>query len=154
MRSIQNFGTIVRERWGCYRGCNRFGSNTGSTTARVTRFRRVIRVRPVRVLASHLILFERLLLHLFQFTVVDSDISCSQSHHVVLQFVTQPSCARKHGRRGLGTVLRQITGNSTAGRDMLGHEDEGVTKDHYEGKLPEVALAAMKLLEAKATNGE
>jgi hypothetical protein len=35
------------------------------------------------------------------------------------------------GRRGLGTVLRQITGNSTAGRDVLGHEDEGVTKDHY-----------------------
>ena len=55
------------------------------------------------------------------------------------------------GRRGLGTVLREITGNSTAGRDMLGHEDEGVTKDHYEGKLPEVALEAMKLLEAKAT---
>jgi integrase len=55
------------------------------------------------------------------------------------------------GRRGLGTVLRQITGNSTAGRDMLGHEDDGVTKDHYEGKLPEVALAAMKLLEETAT---
>ncbi|MBZ5679186.1 MAG: site-specific integrase [Acidobacteriia bacterium] len=54
------------------------------------------------------------------------------------------------GRRGLGTVLRQITGNSTAGRDVLGHEDERLTKDHYEGKLPEVALGAMKLLEAKA----
>jgi hypothetical protein len=34
---------------------------------------------------------------------------------------------------------------------MLGHEDDGVTKDHYEGKLPEVALAAMKLLEETAT---
>jgi integrase len=54
------------------------------------------------------------------------------------------------GRRGLGTVLRQITGNNTAGRDMLGHEDDGVTKDHYEGKLPAGALAAFKLLEAKA----
>jgi integrase len=53
------------------------------------------------------------------------------------------------GRRGLGTVLRQITGNSTAGRDVLGHEDEALTKDHYEGKLPEVALAGLKLLEAK-----
>ena len=53
------------------------------------------------------------------------------------------------GRRGLGTVLRQITGNSTAGRDVLGHEDEGVTKDHYEGALPEGAMAAMKLLEAQ-----
>jgi integrase len=53
------------------------------------------------------------------------------------------------GRRGLGTVLRQITGNSTAGRDVLGHEDEGITKDHYEGKLPEVAMAALKQLEAK-----
>jgi integrase len=53
------------------------------------------------------------------------------------------------GRRGLGTVLRKITGNSTAGRDVLGHEDEALTKDHYEGKLPEVALAGLKLLEAK-----
>jgi integrase len=56
------------------------------------------------------------------------------------------------GRRGLGTVLRKITGNSTAGRDMLGHEDEALTKERYEGELPEVSLAAMKLLEAKALN--
>jgi len=55
------------------------------------------------------------------------------------------------GRRGLGTELRNITGNSTAGRDVLGHEDEAVTKDHYEGALPEGALSAMKLLEAKAS---
>jgi integrase len=54
------------------------------------------------------------------------------------------------GRRGLGTVLRQITGNSTAGRDVLGHEDEGLTKDHYEGRLPEVALMGLKMLEAKS----
>jgi integrase len=53
------------------------------------------------------------------------------------------------GRRGLGTVLRQITGNSTAGRDVLGHEDETLTQGHYEGALPEGALAALKLLEAK-----
>jgi integrase len=53
------------------------------------------------------------------------------------------------GRRGLGTVLRQITGNSTAGRDVLGHEDEKMTKDHYEGKLPEGAFGALKLLESK-----
>ncbi|HEY6768006.1 MAG TPA: tyrosine-type recombinase/integrase [Candidatus Sulfotelmatobacter sp.] len=54
------------------------------------------------------------------------------------------------GRRGLGTVLRQITGNSTAGRDVLGHEDEALTKEHYEGALPEVALMGLKMLEAKA----
>jgi len=53
------------------------------------------------------------------------------------------------GRRGLGTVLRQITGNSTAGRDVLGHEDEELTKEHYEGQLPEIALGALKQLEAK-----
>lgn len=53
------------------------------------------------------------------------------------------------GRRGLGTVLRELTGNSTAARDVLGHEDEGVTKDHDEGKLPEAALKGMRLLEAK-----
>jgi len=34
---------------------------------------------------------------------------------------------------------------------MLGHLDDGAAKDHYEGKLPEVAVAAMKMLEAKAT---
>lgn len=54
------------------------------------------------------------------------------------------------GRRGLGTELRKITGNSTAGRDVLGHEDDGVTKDHYEGALPEIAMGALKMLEAKA----
>ncbi|MFY9912848.1 MAG: tyrosine-type recombinase/integrase [Candidatus Sulfotelmatobacter sp.] len=53
------------------------------------------------------------------------------------------------GRRGLGTTLRKLTGNSTAGRDVLGHEDEQMTKDHYEGKLPEIALAGLKLLEEK-----
>jgi integrase len=54
------------------------------------------------------------------------------------------------GRRGLGTALRALTGNSTAGRDVLGHEDEGVTKEHYEGALPEVAMVGLKLLEAKS----
>jgi integrase len=57
------------------------------------------------------------------------------------------------GRRGLGTILRELTGNSTAGRDVLGHEDEGVTKDHYEDKLPEEALKGMRWLEAKV-NGK
>jgi integrase len=58
------------------------------------------------------------------------------------------------GRRGLGTTLRQLTGNSTAGRDVLGHEDETITKDHYEHALPEEALRGMKLLEAKATTSK
>jgi PilZ domain len=52
------------------------------------------------------------------------------------------------GRRGLGTVLRQLTGNGTAGRDVLGHEDEGVTKEHDEGALPVFALMGL-MLEAK-----
>jgi integrase len=55
------------------------------------------------------------------------------------------------GRRGLGTALRSLTGNSTAGRDMLGHEDEAVTKDHYEAALHSEELKAMKLLEAAVT---
>jgi len=54
------------------------------------------------------------------------------------------------GRRGLGTTLRELTGNSTAARDVLGHEDETLTKDHYEGKLPEEALKGMRLLEQKS----
>jgi hypothetical protein len=54
------------------------------------------------------------------------------------------------GRRGLGTVLRTLTGNSNAGRDVLGHEDEAITQEHYEAKLLENVHIALKLLEAKA----
>jgi integrase len=53
------------------------------------------------------------------------------------------------GRRGLGTELRAITGNSTAGRDVLGHATTRVTEEHYEHRLPETALGALKQLEAK-----
>jgi integrase len=53
------------------------------------------------------------------------------------------------GRRGLGTELRAITGNSTAARDVLGHATTQVTEDHYEKRLPAVAFGALKLLEAK-----
>lgn len=55
------------------------------------------------------------------------------------------------GRRGLGTELRSITGNSTAGRDMLGHTTTRVTEAHYEHTLPEDTLRDMKRLEAKTT---
>jgi integrase len=54
------------------------------------------------------------------------------------------------GRRGTGTILRKLTGNSTAGRDVLGHEDEATTKEHYEGQLPEEALKGLKKLEQAA----
>ena len=53
------------------------------------------------------------------------------------------------GRRGLGTELRSITGNSTAGRDVLGHATTQVTEGSYEHRLPEDALRGMRLLEAK-----
>ena len=32
------------------------------------------------------------------------------------------------GRRGLGTTLRSLTGNSTAGRDVLGHATTQITE--------------------------
>jgi integrase len=55
------------------------------------------------------------------------------------------------GRRGLGAKLRAITGDSTAGRDVFGHSTTRVTEQHYEeDRLPEVALVAMKQLEAEA----
>jgi integrase len=54
------------------------------------------------------------------------------------------------GRRGLGTELRAITGDSTAGRDVLGHATTQITEAHYEGRLPEVAVRALKQLEAKS----
>jgi integrase len=53
------------------------------------------------------------------------------------------------GRRGLGAKLKALTGNSAAGRDMLGHFDERVTQEHYERPLPETALHGAKLLEAE-----
>jgi integrase len=54
------------------------------------------------------------------------------------------------GRRGLGTELRSITGNSTAGRDVLGHTTTRITEEHYEHTLPEDALRGMRLLERKS----
>jgi integrase len=54
------------------------------------------------------------------------------------------------GRRGLGTALRSLTGNSNAGRDMLGHSNAQVTEQHYEAAMPEEVLKGMKLLEAKS----
>jgi integrase len=56
------------------------------------------------------------------------------------------------GRRGLGTKLRELTGNSTAAKNVLRHSGEEVTQQHYEARLPEVALAGMRLLEAKVSN--
>lgn len=53
------------------------------------------------------------------------------------------------GRRGIGAKLKALTGNSAAGRDVLGHFDERVTQEHYERPLPETALRGMKLLEAE-----
>jgi len=52
-------------------------------------------------------------------------------------------------RRGLGTELRKITGNSNAGQNMLGHSTPQVTQQHYEHAMPEEALRGMKLLEEK-----
>ena len=54
------------------------------------------------------------------------------------------------GRRGLGTALRTLTGNSNAGRDVLGHSNAQITEAHYEAAMPEEVLKGMVLLEAKA----
>jgi integrase len=53
------------------------------------------------------------------------------------------------GRRGLGTIMKQLTGTSTAGRDLLGHTDEVVTQEHYEAFLLQSVVAPLKMLEAK-----
>jgi integrase len=53
------------------------------------------------------------------------------------------------GRRGLGTTLRTLTGNSNAGRDMLGHSTSKITEAHYEAAMPDEVLKGMKLLEGK-----
>jgi integrase len=57
-------------------------------------------------------------------------------------------------RRGFATILRQLTGDSTAGRDALGHTSTKTTEDHYEQTVPEAVQAGMRLLEAKATKAE
>ena len=53
------------------------------------------------------------------------------------------------GRRGLGSELRAITGNSTTGRDVLGHTSTRVTEASYEHPVPAEALRGMRQLEAK-----
>jgi integrase len=58
------------------------------------------------------------------------------------------------GRRGVGTKLRSLTGNSTAGRDVFGHSTTRVTEEHYEHRLPEDALRGMRLLEAEVSNSK
>jgi integrase len=58
------------------------------------------------------------------------------------------------GRRGLGTTLRSLTGNSNAGRDLLGHSTSKVTEAHYEAPMPAEVLKGMRLLEAKSLKGE
>jgi hypothetical protein len=45
-----------------------------------------------------------------------------------------------------------LTGNSNAGRDVLGHGSTQVTEQHYEHAMPEEALKGMRLLEAKSLN--
>jgi integrase len=49
------------------------------------------------------------------------------------------------GRRGLGDALKQLTGSSDAGRDVLGQATSDVTRDHYEDKQRS-RIAALKLL--------
>jgi integrase len=58
------------------------------------------------------------------------------------------------GRRGLGTMLKKLTGNSNAGKNVLGHTTEQTTQQHYEKEMPAEALAGMKLLESKVTEGK
>jgi integrase len=77
----------------------------------------------------------------------------------VARFIIQPALKRAGvpwkgfhaGRRGLGTALRKLTGNSNAGRDVLGHSTDQVTQEHYEARMPEEALKGMRLLEAQVT---
>jgi integrase len=52
-------------------------------------------------------------------------------------------------RRGFATVLRGLTGDSTAGQHALGHTRASTTQDHYEQTCPEIVMKAMKLLEEK-----
>jgi integrase len=51
-------------------------------------------------------------------------------------------------RRGLGTELKRRTGNSIAGKEILGHTTTETTEGHYEHAMPAEALIGMKLLEA------
>jgi integrase len=54
------------------------------------------------------------------------------------------------GRRGLGTVLRELTGNSNAGKNVLGHSTTQMTEEKYEKAMPEEALKGMRLLEERS----
>jgi integrase len=52
------------------------------------------------------------------------------------------------GRRGIGTKMRELTGNSNAGKELLRHSTTQITEGHYEARMPEEALKGMRLLEA------
>jgi integrase len=58
------------------------------------------------------------------------------------------------GRRGLATELRSLTGNSTAGRDALGHSKTSVTEEHYEQRTSQDVMRGLKMLEAKVGGKE
>ena len=59
-----------------------------------------------------------------------------------------PSC--RAFRRGQGTIMKQLTGTSTAGRDLLDHTDD-VTQEQYEAFLLQSVVAPLRMLEAKVT---
>jgi integrase len=55
------------------------------------------------------------------------------------------------GRRGAATILRQLTGDSTAGKELLRHSRTETTEAHYEKAIPEALLKGMRLLESATT---
>jgi integrase len=55
------------------------------------------------------------------------------------------------GRRGAATILRRLTGDSTAGKELLRHTRTTTTERHYEKPLPEALLRGIRLLEEATT---
>ena len=89
--------------------------------------------------------------------VFSTEVGTAKSLDYMSREVIRPALAKAGlpwkgyhaGRRGLGTTLRALTGNSNAGRDMLGHSNAQVTEAHYEAAMPEEVLKGMKLLEER-----
>jgi len=52
------------------------------------------------------------------------------------------------GRRGAGTILRDLTGKPFAARQVLRHEQLATTDKHYALPSIEVGDAGLKMLEA------
>jgi len=81
----------------------------------------------------------------------------SFTRHVMQPLIEAAGCkwrALYAGRRGAGTILRDLTGNLLAAQQVLRHEQLATTDKHYALPSIEIGDAGLKMLEAAWLNGK